>query len=127
MIREPRPGLGPSSKASSPPWLRNVDVDGSCCLLEGSWVVISGVISPLIWVVSRVTLLITPRITTYEPPSKVLRAQGFRNPWLVICGRIFIIMRSCDMRQPFDLTASLYVELFGRRPDTASERLRSAG
>ena len=37
--------------------------------LGGSWVVISGVISPLIWVIARVTLLITPHITTHEPPS----------------------------------------------------------
>ena len=38
-------------------------------LLGGSWVVISGLISPLIWVISIVTLLITPLITTHEPPS----------------------------------------------------------
>ena len=30
---------------------------------------ISMVISPLIWVRTRVTLLITPLITTHEPPS----------------------------------------------------------
>ena len=33
--------------------------------LGGSWVVISRVISPLIWLV---TLLITPLISTHEPP-----------------------------------------------------------
>ena len=38
-------------------------------LLEGSWVVIRGVISPLIWVIIMVTLLITPLITVHEPPS----------------------------------------------------------
>ena len=38
-------------------------------VLGGSWVVISGVISPLIWVISLATLLITPFITTHEPPS----------------------------------------------------------
>ena len=38
-------------------------------LLGGSWVVISRVISPLIWVISTVTLLVTPLITTHEPPS----------------------------------------------------------
>ena len=38
------------------------------CLLGGSWVVISMVISPLIWVVTIVTLLITPLTTTHEPP-----------------------------------------------------------
>ena len=36
-----------------------------------SWVVISGVISPLIRVISIVTLLITPLITTREPPSRL--------------------------------------------------------
>ena len=36
--------------------------------LGGSWVVISRVISPLICIV---TLLITPLITTHEPPSRV--------------------------------------------------------
>ena len=36
-------------------------------LLGGSWVVTTGVISPLI---TTVTLLITPLITTHEPPSK---------------------------------------------------------
>ena len=36
--------------------------------LGGSWVVISRVISPLIWVVTTVTLsIITPLITTHEP------------------------------------------------------------
>ena len=46
-----------------------------CCnpspltLLVGSWVVISGVISSLIWVIRKDTLLITPLITTHEPPS----------------------------------------------------------
>ena len=39
-------------------------------LLGGSWVVISMVISPNVWVITIVTLLITPLITTHEPPSK---------------------------------------------------------
>ena len=39
-------------------------------VLGGSWVVISGVISPLIWVITIVILLITPLITTHEPPSR---------------------------------------------------------
>ena len=38
-------------------------------VLGGSWVLISGVISPLIWVTSIVTLLLTLLITTHEPPS----------------------------------------------------------
>ena len=44
-------------------------------LLGGSWVVISGVISPLILVITIVTLLITPLIPTYEPPSRLSK------PW----------------------------------------------
>ena len=44
-------------------------------ILGGSWVLISGVISPLIWVISIVTLLITLLIiiSTHEPPSRVGR------------------------------------------------------
>ena len=42
--------------------------------VQGSWVVLSMAISPLIWVISIVTLLITQLITTHEPPS---RASGF--------------------------------------------------
>ena len=38
-------------------------------LLGGSWVVISGVLCPLIWVIIIDTLLVTPLITTDEPPS----------------------------------------------------------
>ena len=40
-------------------------------LLGGSWVVTSGVISPLISVMTIVTLLITPLVTTHEPPINV--------------------------------------------------------
>ena len=36
---------------------------------------ISGVISPLIWVITIVTLLITPLITTHEHPSRDLMPQ----------------------------------------------------
>ena len=39
-------------------------------LLGGSWVVTSGVVSPLIWVIFIVALLITPPIPTHEPPSR---------------------------------------------------------
>ena len=39
-------------------------------LLGGSWVVISMVLRPVIWVMTIVTLLITPLITTHEPPSR---------------------------------------------------------
>ena len=44
-------------------------------LLGGSWVVINGVISPLIGVIVIVMLLITPLIITHEPPSSTL---GFK-------------------------------------------------
>ena len=37
--------------------------------LGGSWVVRSEVISPLIWLIGIVTLLISPFIATHEPPS----------------------------------------------------------
>ena len=39
-------------------------------LLGGSWVVISRVRSPTIWVIIIVTLLTTPLIATHEPPSR---------------------------------------------------------
>ena len=46
---------------------------GSLCFLQGllggSGVVIGRVVSPLIWVIAIVTLLITLLITTHEPPS----------------------------------------------------------
>ena len=42
-------------------------------LLGGSWVVISGGISPQMWVIFIVALLITPLIATLEPPSKALQ------------------------------------------------------
>ena len=41
-------------------------------LLGGSGVVTSGVVSPLIWVISIVTLLISLLIITHEPPSRGL-------------------------------------------------------
>ena len=40
-------------------------------VLGGSWVVISIAISPLMWVITIVILLITPLITTHEPPSSM--------------------------------------------------------
>ena len=39
-------------------------------VLGGSWVVISGAISPRIWVISIVTLLIALLIAAHEPPSR---------------------------------------------------------
>ena len=45
-------------------------VDFAHRLLGGSCVVISGAISPLIWVISIVTLFITLLVATYEPPSR---------------------------------------------------------
>ena len=41
-------------------------------VLGGSWVVISGVRSPLIWVINIVTLLSTPLITTHEGVNNAL-------------------------------------------------------
>ena len=49
-------------------------------LLGGSWVVISGVLSPLIWliIIRIVTLMIAPFISTHEPPSRQVGAEGFK-------------------------------------------------
>ena len=55
--------------------VRHLIVSG---ILGGSWVDISRVISPLIWVISTATLLITPLITTHEPPSRVEEFTGLR-------------------------------------------------
>ena len=44
-------------------------------LLGGSWVDISEAILPLIWVISIVTLLITPLITSHEPASAYTTPQ----------------------------------------------------
>ena len=48
-------------------WGYGIPLKGSIGLL----VVISGVLSPLIWVITIVTLLITPLITTHDPPSRL--------------------------------------------------------
>ena len=47
---------------------RAAKLDGNV-VLGGSWVVISGALSPLIWVIIIVALLRAPLITTPEPPS----------------------------------------------------------
>ena len=43
---------------------------GSKCLLGGSWVAISRVISRITMVITYIRGLIPPLITTHEPPSK---------------------------------------------------------
>ena len=53
-------------------------------LLGGSWVVKSRGISPVIWVISTVTLLITPLITTHEPPRRAYGSGFFRG--FGVCG-----------------------------------------
>ena len=48
-------------------------------VLGGSWVVISGVISPLLWAITIVTLLMTP---LNEPPSRSFRVKvGLQELW----------------------------------------------
>ena len=42
-------------------------------VLGGSWVVISRVINPVIWVIT----IVTPLITTHEPPSRVSAFRRF--------------------------------------------------
>ena len=46
-------------------------------LLGGSWAVISGVISRVTIVITHIRGLITPLITTHEPPSRVVCGCGF--------------------------------------------------
>ena len=59
--------------------LRNLR--GSAFLLGGSWVVVSrGYKSPMGYS-ATVTLLLTPLITTYEPPSTCLLAQIMSLLW----------------------------------------------
>ena len=41
-------------------------------LLAGSWVVISGVISRVTIVITQIRGLITPLLTTHEPPSTAI-------------------------------------------------------
>ena len=53
-------------------------------LLGGSGVVISRFISPLIWVISIVTLPITLLISTHEPPSR-LGSLGEVGSVTVVC------------------------------------------
>ena len=76
-------------------------------LLGGSWVVISGVISPLIWVITIVTLLITPLKTTHEPPSsaKHLRGpawylHGPKESCKLIRGLLHLLSRNWRYRKP---------------------------
>ena len=47
-------------------------------MLGGSRVVISRVVSPLIWVITILTLLITPLLTTHEPPSEGWHKCSFK-------------------------------------------------
>ena len=50
--------------------------------LGGSWVVTSGVISPLTYVITIIILLTTILITTHEPPrTGDLKKYVFRFPW----------------------------------------------
>ena len=64
-----------------------------CCLLTTWRFMGSYKLSPLIWVISLVTLLITPLRTTHEPPStyvhahRVITYQHFPDTALQITGR----------------------------------------
>ena len=51
-------------------WSLWVDPQLNQPLLGGSWAVISGVVSPLIWVIIIVTLLRALLVTTHEPPCR---------------------------------------------------------
>ena len=72
----------PSLSGRAQDWPRRVLAADRGCrpliasqLVLGSWVVLSGAISPVTWVIIMVALLITLLITTHEPPSK--RCQPF--------------------------------------------------
>ena len=49
-------------------------------LLGGSWVVISGVIRKVTTVITHLRGLITPLLTTHEPPSRVSDSRHQLNP-----------------------------------------------
>ena len=70
-------------------------------VLGGSWVVISGVTSTVTIVITHLRGLMTPRITTHEPPSRVLGFGYLRDRQLkVLVLRIGLPMRvqsiGCD-------------------------------
>ena len=70
-------------------------------LLGGSWVVISRVISPLIWFITRAIPLITPRITTHEPPSGP-RSPGADYAAAGKAEKILIRVHVCSPKGPKD-------------------------
>ena len=59
--------IGPMGSRAETCWLFLGAKIPAKCLLGGSWVVLSGVRSPLMWVITKVTLLITPLITYNYP------------------------------------------------------------
>ena len=63
-------------------------------LLGGSWVVISRVINLLIWVITVVTLPITPIKATHEAPSRI------EGSWLP---RVFQVWRSVSDSELLDV------------------------
>ena len=66
--------------------------------LGGSWVVISGVRSPLIWVISIVTLLITLLIATYVPPSSVCYPGAPHYGWTTMYHKADFLLQGLYMR-----------------------------
>ena len=50
-------------------WRQSISNHGRCNILGGSWVVINGVISMVTILITHIRGLITPLITTHEPPS----------------------------------------------------------
>ena len=74
---KPRKPRAPTPETSSPGSREPQAVKPLETLLGGSWAVISGVRSPRIWVISRVTLLITLLITTHEPPSRNVTPSNY--------------------------------------------------
>ena len=60
--------------------------------LAGSWVVVSGVISKVTRIMTQIRGLITPLITTHEPPSMVGSLQGF----YFVCDEVFLGISAAD-------------------------------
>ena len=57
--------------SETPRWVVASSSDPGLALLGGPWVVVSGLISRATIVITQIKGLITPLITTHEPPSMV--------------------------------------------------------
>ena len=87
-------------------------------LLGGSRAVKRGVISPLIWVISIVSLLITLFITTHDPRSSVQGSGVWECAYRVLGARLkgqSTIRASEHMGPDYETLNNLLVQHFGER------------